>query len=294
MKKKILAALSLMLIGAMVFAFASCKGTGTETTTGTGTSGTDTTNTDTTAAATLSELAGIVSSKKLIIGVTRYEPIDFKDGDNWTGFDADVARAVCEKLGVTAEFVEINWNTKIEELNSKTIDCIWNGFTIDEDIAKQITYTQKYMENKQVIVVRSEDASKYTDLASLATAAFTAEDGSAGEKTLKASATLKNAKYVAQETQAKALQEVLSKTSDAAVIDFIMANYLINKTGSNFSGLKILEVTDFAEPEFFGVGFRKNSDLAVKVNSILDGMRTDGTMKTIAEKYGLADALVTD
>ncbi len=308
MKKKILAVLSLVLIGAMVFAFASCKGNGSDTTTGTGTTGTGTTGTGTTgtgttgagttaAAATLKEWDTISESKKLIIGITDYEPMDYQDADEkWIGFDADLANAVCKKLGIKAEFKEItNWDNNIIELNSKSIDCIWNGFTIDADRSAKVSFSQKYMKNKQAIVIRGEDASKYTDLASLATATLTAEGTtSAGAKAIQANATLKAAKYVESDGQTKALQELIAKTSDAAVIDYTMANYLINKSGSSFSSLKILEIADFADTEYYGIGFRKGSDLTAKVDAVIDELQADGTVKAIAEKYGLADALVNE
>ena len=218
--------------------------------------------------------------------------MDYQDANGkWIGFDAELAEKVCEKLGVTAEFKLIIWDKNIIELNGKTIDCIWNGFTIDEDRAANVTFSKEYMINRQAIVIHKDNAEKFTDIASLNDASFTAEKGSAGEKAIKASATLKDNKYVGVNGQIDALKEVLSKTSDAAVLDYTMGAYLINKEGSDFAKLMVLDA-EITAKEYYGIGFRKGSDLADKVNGILKELEADGTIKAIADKYGLADSLV--
>lgn len=273
MKKKLLVVLSLVLVAAGVFALASCDGNKEDKANG--------------------DLAYITANEKLVIGITDFEPMDYQDENGkWVGFDAELAEKVCEKLGVTAEFQLINWDTKFEELDGKTIDCIWNGFTIDEKRSENVDFSKKYMLNKQVIVIREEDSSKYTDIASLADATLTAESGSAGEKAIEGNETLKNNTYVEQATQTDALKEVLAKTSDATVIDYTMAEYLLNKEGGDFTSLVILE-TEFMPDEFYGIGFRKGSDLTDKVNEILAELETEGTITEIAENYGLADSLVS-
>ena len=117
----------------------------------------------------------------LVIGITDYKPMDYKENGEWVGFDADYARLVCEKLGVTAEFVEIDWDNKLLELEGKTIDCIWNGMTITEERQANMEISIPYLNNKQVAIIRIEDADTYTDLDSMSDAIIGAEAGSAGE-----------------------------------------------------------------------------------------------------------------
>lgn len=275
MKKKMFIVLALVLVGATVVALASCLGKDTDT-----------------PAAVVEDLAYITANKKLVIGITDFEPMDYQDASGkWIGFDAELAEKVCEKLGVTADFKLIEWKQNVTELNGKTIDCIWNGYTIDEDRQKKVSFSEEYMLNKQVIVIRKADASKYTDIASLKDASLVAEENSAGENSIKADATLKDNNYVALSGQTDALKEIIAKTSDAAVIDYTMAKYLLSKESGDFKDLAILDVK-FSDDEFYGIGFRKGSDLTAKVNEILAGLEADGTIKEIAEKYGLADSLV--
>lgn len=285
MKKKISIVICLVLAAVTVFTLTSCLGNGdgdTKTTDGS----------STTAAPVVKDLENILANKKLVIGITDFEPMDYQDANGkWIGFDAELAEKVCEKLGVTAEFKLIIWDKNIIELNGKTIDCIWNGFTIDEDRAANVTFSKEYMINRQAIVINKDNAEKFTDIASLNDASFTAEKGSAGEKAIKANATLKDNKYVGVNGQIDALKEVLSKTSDAAVLDYTMGAYLINKEGSDFAKLMVLDA-EITAKEYYGIGFRKGSDLADKVNGILKELEADGTIKAIAEKYGLADSLV--
>lgn len=237
-----------------------------------------------------SDLAYVTGKGKLIIGVTDFEPMDFIDADGeWTGFDAELAKAVCEKLGVTPVFQEIQWSAKETELKAKYIDCIWNGLTVDEERAANMSLTDNYMLNKQVVVIRSADAEKYTDLASLAKASVAAESGSAGESVI--GEKLAEATYIEKDAQIDALTELKSMTVDAAVLDYTMAYYLINKEGSDFADLQILDV-EISAQEYYAVAFRKGSDITAKVNAALSDLAADGTINTIATKYGLADAIV--
>lgn len=287
MKKKITVLICLVLAAVSVFTLTSCLGKGDNDN-----STTTTDPTGTTEAPVVKDLEAITANKKLVIGITDFEPMDYQDADGkWIGFDADLAEKVCEKLGVTAEFKLIVWDKNIVELNGKTIDCIWNGFTIDEDRAKNVTFSKEYMINRQSIVIHKDNSANFKDIATLDKASFTAENGSAGEKAIKANDTLKDNKYVGVSGQIDALKEVLAKTSDAAVLDYTMAAYLINKEGSDFANLMVLD-DEISAKEYYGIGFRKGSDLADKVNEILAELEADGTIKAIAEKYGLEDSLV--
>ena len=169
----------------------------------------------------------VKNNGKLVIGITDYKPMDYKDENGeWIGFDADYARAVCEKLGVTAEFKEIEWDYKLVALESKDIDCIWNGMTITDAIEAAADCTAPYMYNTQVAVVKKANADKYKTIGDLQGATIAAEGGSAGEKVINDNAALKDGlKSVTAQTDA--LLEVLSGASDAAIVDLTLAKALI-------------------------------------------------------------------
>lgn len=164
---------------------------------------------------------------KMIIGITDYAPMDYKDADgNWIGFDAEYARKVCEELGVTAEFKVIDWNTKTTALATGAIDCIWNGMTVTNEITAACDVTGAYMKNYQVVVVK--DAEKYPSLESLAGKKIAVEGGSAGETAAKEDASL-GQNVVAVQDQSTALLQVKSGAAEACVIDFIMAKTLVGE-----------------------------------------------------------------
>ena len=239
-----------------------------------------------------SDLAYIQDKGTLIVGITDFEPMDYKEdgSDEWTGFDAELARLVGKELGVTVEFQEINWKMKETELSSKTIDCIWNGLTWDEERAENMSLTDYYMLNRQVLVVATKNADKYTSVESLAGANVAAESGSAGESVITESLT--NSNYIEKDAQIDVLTELIMGTVDAGVIDYVMANYLINKEGSSFADLTIVENALTTQDEYYSIAFRKGSDVTAKVNAILKDLKADGTVDTLAKKYGLVDAIV--
>lgn len=275
--KKILALILAMVM--LVACFASCGNAADNTAS----------NDD---AAKDSDLAYIQDKGTLIVGITDFEPMDYKEdgSDEWTGFDAELARLVGKELGVTVEFQEINWKMKETELSSKTIDCIWNGLTWDEERAENMSLTDYYMLNRQVLVVATKNADKYTSVESLAGANVAAESGSAGESVITESLT--NSTYIEKDAQIDVLTELIMGTVDAGVIDYVMANYLINKEGSSFADLTIVENALTTQDEYYSIAFRKGSDVTAKVNTILAQLKSDGTVDTLAKKYGLVDAIV--
>ncbi len=171
-----------------------------------------------------SDMEYIKNKGTLVIGVTDYKPMDYIENGEWIGFDAEYAKAVCEKLGVKAEFKEIVWDNKLLDLDTKTIDCVWNGMTIKEEITNAADVSGAYMKNYQVVVVK--DAEKYPDLASLKGKKVVAESGSAGEAEAKANENLAEG-YKAVESMADALLEVQSGAAEACVIDYVMAASLV-------------------------------------------------------------------
>ena len=174
--------------------------------------------------ATVADLDYIKANGKLVIGITDYAPMNFKDeAGEWTGFDTEFALAVCEKLGVTAEFVEIEWDSKFLSLESKAIDCIWNGMTISEEVLKNTSCSMAYVKNAQVVVMAKDEIENYPDAASMADLTFAVEAGSAG-----ATAAADNGfKTVETTAQTDALLEVVSGSCDACIIDITMANAML-------------------------------------------------------------------
>ena len=230
-----------------------------------------------------SDLDYIKEKGSMVIGYTVYEPMNYTDADgNFTGFDTELATAVCEKLGVEPEFVEINWDTKVVELDAKSIDCIWNGMTLTDDIMANTATTKAYAKNAQVVVVK--DGTDYTSTADLADKTVVAEAGSAGEAAIQGDENLSKADYVSKSVQTDCLMEVAAGTADAAVLDLTLANAMIG-AGTDYASLKIV---DELNAEEYGVAFRKGSDAADAVNAAFDELTADGTMQALADKYDLA------
>lgn len=229
-----------------------------------------------------SDLDYVKSKGKMVIGVTLYEPMNYKDENgNWTGFDTEFAQAVCEKLGVEAEFIVIDWDNKIFELDSKKIDCAWNGMTLTDEVKESMSCTKPYVKNEQVVVMKADAVKNYTDVASLKDLTFAAESGSAGEAALKDLSLDANLTSVA--AQSDALMEVKSGSVQACVIDNTMANAM---TGEGTSYSELAQGISLTSEEY-GVGFRKDSDLTAEVDKIIDEMKADGSLQKLADKYNL-------
>ena len=227
------------------------------------------------------------SADKLVIGYTIYEPMNYLAEDGTlTGFDTEFAEAVCEKLGVEPEFVEINWDTKFAILKSDQIDCIWNGMTISDDVKANCTVSKAYVKNAQVVVMAEDALADYPDAESMKDLKFTAEAGSAGEEAIKANGLDKN--YVAVATQQDALIAVKGGQADACVIDITMAKTM-TKDGTSYDNFAYeVELTS----EEYGIGFRpEDTELCEKVNAAIDELNAEGVLPALAEKYGLNLAL---
>ena len=239
------------------------------------------------AAENASDRQYVLSKGVLVIGVTEFEPMDYRDQDNeWIGFDADLAKAFAESLGVKAEFVEIDWDSKVLELNGRTIDCVWNGMTLTPEVLGAMGCSKAYLNNAQVVVVKASVAAQYQDTDSLKDLSFAVEAGSAGEAEVSAL----GLDYTPVKAQSDALLEVASGTSDAAVIDSLMAAAMIGE-GTSYEKLTY---TVALNSEKYGVGFRKGSDLAAVLDEFFANATTDGSMKACAEKYGVQAALVQE
>ena len=268
-------------VGIMALSLAACGGSASTSTVAASSSAASAAGSASAAAG--SDLDYIKGKGKLVIGYTVYEPMNYTDADgNFTGFDTELATAVCEKLGVEPDFVEINWDTKVVELDAKSIDCIWNGMTLTEDIMANTATTKAYAKNAQVVVVK--DGTDYTSTADLADKTVVAEAGSAGEAAIAGDENLAQADYVSKSVQTDCLMEVSAGTADAAVLDLTLANAMIG-AGTDYASLKIV---DELNAEEYGVAFRKGSDAAAAVDAAFDELKADGTMQALADKYDLA------
>ena len=271
---------SAFLAGAMALSLAACGGAASTSTVASSASASGSAAASETAT---SDLDYIKEKGKMVIGYTVYEPMNYTDADgNFTGFDTELATAVCEKLGVEPEFVEINWDTKVVELDAKSIDCIWNGMTLTDDIMANAATTKAYAKNAQVVVVK--DDTDYSSTADLVGKTVVAEAGSAGEAAIEGDENLAQADYVSKSVQTDCLMEVAAGTADAAVLDLTLANAMIGE-GTDYASLKIV---DELNAEEYGVAFRKGSDTAAAVDAVFDELKADGTMQALADKYDLA------
>ena len=223
----------------------------------------------------------IKAAGKLVVGITDFAPMDYL-GDNgeWIGFDADLARAFAESLGVKAEFTVIDWDNKTLELNAGNIDCIWNGMTLTDGVKAAMETSKPYCGNAQVVVAPKDKAAGLD----YGTLTFAVEAGSAAEEL----AQEKGWKVASMQSQGDALLEVASGASDACIIDQLMAGAMIGE-GTSYPDLVLVEGLNAEE---YGVGFRKGSDLAAKLDAFLDGKYKDGTLAQVAQKYGIDVKLI--
>ena len=231
-----------------------------------------------------SDLKYIQKKGTMIVGITDYAPMDFKDKNgNWTGFDAELAELVCKELGVKCEFfVLADWGKKFYELETKNIDAIWNGMTITEEVQLNTSCSEPYVINAQVLVMKADAVGNYTTTDSLSGLTFAVENGSAGQDAVLGVGIPEN-QIVLTQDQAAALMEVAAGTSDACVIDITMANAMTG-AGTNYADLAAgISLTS----EEYGIGFRKDSDVTAKVNELLAKFKADGTLQALADKYSL-------
>jgi len=281
MIKKKLAALGMALT--MSLSLFGCGSGNTATTEATTAAGNDGASTEVSTEG--SDLAKVKEKGTLVIGITDFEPMDYKDENgNWIGFDADMAVAFANNLGVEAKFVEIDWDNKVLELDSGNIDCVWNGMTLTDEVKSAMECSNPYCNNAQIVIVPADKADQYQTEDSIKDLSFAVEAGSAGE----AEAQNHGFKSTPVQNQASALMEVKSGTSDAAIIDSLMAAAMVGE-GTSYADLTY---TVGLNSEEYGVGFRKGSDLAQELNNFFISSYADGSMQKAAEKYGVQAALI--
>ena len=229
-----------------------------------------------------SDLASIQEKGKLVVGITDYAPMDYKDENGeWTGFDAEFARLFAEELGVECEFYVIaDWGKKFMELDTNQIDAVWNGMTITEEATSNSSVSDPYVINAQVVVMKADVVGSYSTTDSMSGLTIAVENGSAGQD---AASAIPGATIVPLQDQAAALMEVAAGTADACVIDITMAYAMIG-AGTSYADLAPgISLTE----EFYGVSFRKDSDLTARFNEFMAKLAADGTLQALAGKYGL-------
>lgn len=236
-------------------------------------------------AAEPTDMEYVLDKGVLVVGITDFAPMDFKnEAGEWVGFDADMANAFGESLGVKVEFIEIEWGSKILELDAKNIDCVWNGMTLTDEVKAAMETSNAYCNNAQVVIVPADVADQYQDVESIKSLNFAAEDGSAGEAVLEEL----GCSVTPVLAQSDALMEVAAGTCDAAVIDSLMAAAMVGEG----TGYAQLTYTVGLNSEEYGVGFRKGSDLAAALNDFFAAAYADGSMMAAAEEYGVQAAVI--
>lgn len=232
-----------------------------------------------------SDMAYVQEKGSLIVGITEFEPMDYQnEAGEWIGFDADLARAFADSLGVEAVFQVIEWDNKVMELDGKTIDVVWNGMTLTDEVLSAMECSNAYCNNAQVVILPADSAKDYPDAASMSELNFAVESGSAGE----AMAIENGFSYTPVVDQATAVLEVSSGTCQAAIIDSLMAAAMVGE-GTSYADLTY---TISLNSEEYGVGFRKGSDLAAALNEFFVDYYAAGTMQELAETYGVSAALI--
>ena len=233
-----------------------------------------------------SDVAYVKDKGVLVVGITDFAPMDYREteGGEWIGFDADMAKAFAEYLGVEVEFIQINWDFKATELETKAIDVVWNGMTITDEVKGLMGVGDAYCKNQQVVVMKADVAANYMTEDSIASLSFAVENGSAGAGALDALGIT----YTAVLDQAKALMEVASGSVDACVIDLLMAGAMIGE-GTSYPNLSTAVALTQEE---YGVGFRKESDLIDAFNKFWSAAYKDGTVMSCAETYGIAKNII--
>ncbi len=236
------------------------------------------------------------AKKTVVVGYTNYEPMNYKDeSGKLIGFDTELAEAVFKKLDYQVVFKLIDWDQKYTELNSGTISCIWNGFTAntadDDGVARKdkVDFSYNYMGNKQVVVAKSDFAATVKDVAALSGKVGAVESSSAGDTYLTEKLTGAIKKGVA--SQLDAMKELSLGAVDFVVVDEQLAKAYIGK--GDYASFGIVENV-YSDAEYYAIGFKKGSELTALVNGALEELAADGTIATLAEKYGVSNTAITD
>lgn len=231
-------------------------------------------------------LKTIEDNGKMIVGFTEYPPMGFKENGEITGFDIDIAKEVAERLGVEAEFVYIDWDAKVLELNGKNIDMIWNGLTITADREKEILFSKPYFDNRIVII--SLNGSGIDQIADLSEMKVGVELQSSGQAAVEGNDVFASIdELVKYTTITEAILDLKAGGIDAIVADEIFARYAVSKEADQYQ-----VASEVFNSENYGIGFRlEDVALRDKVDAIIDEMAVDGTAAEISMKWFGEDLL---
>jgi len=259
MKKKSIAIIVAVLTVVLCFTLAACGGGGDKP---------------------ASEIDAIKEKGKIVVGITDYKPMNFKEDGKWVGFDTELTYAFAEKLGVEVEFVVLaDWGKKFLDLQAGTIDCVWNGMTITDEARNNSSVSDVYLKNSQVVVLPADKAATLTTVDAVKELTFAVEEGSAGQTAGKDN----GLKTVAVKDMAAALLEAKSGACDGCIIDKTMADATVG-AGTSYADLGVAMTLSTEE---FGISFRKGSDLTAELNTFLKEYKESGEFKKLAEKYGV-------
>ena len=251
--KKIIA---LLMVFCMLFAFAGCGSRET------------------------SDLEYVKERGKLVVGITVFEPMDFQDKDgNWVGFDAELAKAFADEIGVDAEFQIIEWNNKAMELDGKSIDVVWNGMTLNDEVKAAMDCSNAYFNNAQVVIVKEDsDIASPDDLEGkkIGVQLGTTGDIYAGD--------IKDATVERYNKGFEAVQALTQDKIDAVVIDGEPAKVFVKEN----EGLKMLDEA-FTEEDYAIAVAKGNDELLDKINTALGELKDSGELDKIVDKYITAE-----
>lgn len=226
----------------------------------------------------------IMDKGELVVGLDdSFPPMGYRDdNNNIVGFDIDLAKEVCKRMGIKVKFQPVSWESKEQELSSKNIDCIWNGFGITPEREKVLTFTEPYMSNPQIFVVLANSGIKTE--ADLKGKVVAAQSGSTAYATIEKNTKLKDSfkNFIGVEDNVKALMDLEVGGSDAVAMDTVVARYYMTKEPNKYSIIKDTTILD----EEMGVGFRKGDNaLCKKVEDTLKEMKKDGTLAKISKEW---------
>mgnify|MGYP002517643379 CR=1 FL=1 len=228
-----------------------------------------------------SDLAYIQQKGKLIVGITDYAPMDYKDENGeWTGFDAEFARLFAAELGVEVEFVEIDWDNKVFEVQSGAIDCVWNGMTITEDRLLEVDFSISYANGVQAIIVPENSPITCADdlYAEGANYKVGVQLGTTGD--IYATGDFGGDNVTTYSNGNEAVLALLGGSVDCVIIDNEPAKALVAAN----AGLKILD-TAYANEDYAICVKKGNADLLGKIDAAIMELTEDGTIAAIVAKY---------
>lgn len=236
-------------------------------------------------------LEKIIDKGTFVLGLDdSFPPMGFRnEGNEVVGFDIDVAKEVCKRLGVELVIQPISWSAKEQELNSSNIDCIWNGMSVTDERKEAMTLSDSYMKNKMVFVVK--DGSNYKTLTDLEGKKIGVQSGSSAEQILSENEISKKFdETIAYSENITAFMDLEIGQIDAVFVDEILANYYIAQNNKDY----VVMDQSLAEEEY-AIGFRKqDAELNEKVNETLKEMNADGTLGEISTKWFGKDVTIIE